>query len=106
MMAKLLDALARGGEAGGHRIDEVAAMVAAGGFCNGRGRAGEGVDRLGFGKGRRGSYRTSRRRRMAGAWPSRPRTRPLCPRGFCEQEGDGEVSWAAWPLMAQWQSSL
>ena len=39
-MAKLLDALARRGEAGGHRIDEVAAMVAAGGFCNRRGRAG------------------------------------------------------------------
>ena len=39
-MANLLDALAQGGEAGGHRIDEVVAMVAAGGFCNGRGRAG------------------------------------------------------------------
>ena len=99
-MAKLLDALTRRGEAGGHRIDEVAAMEAVGGFCNGRERAGEGVDRLGFVKGRRGTYRMSGRRRMAGAWPSRPRTRPLCPRGFGEQEGDGEVSWVAWPLMA------
>ena len=37
---RLLDVSLGAGEVGGHRIDEVAAMVAAGGFCNGRGRAG------------------------------------------------------------------